>query len=276
MTCGYDGIGRFLSPDPLGHAASMSLYDYCAGDPVNGLDPTGRCLTKSLMPQQQLPTFDDYTTTNYNGTGFPMPRQTSTFRQYDTTNVSVGFEGSPNAYNPADPLGKNGALDLLQNAGSPGNWYGVATTMTGQFDSHGKDLGPTGQPLYNGLGNYVAQTGWTKPGTNGWNQSDYVNGAVVPAVSLSDAQRGVTASNPRGDMRYGDYVWVVNETTGLSSMAIYDDNRGNRSGVEVSSATANNVGIPYKTPGGGTTSNETIHMYVFPGSRNRGYFPGGN
>ena len=34
--------GRFISPDPLGHAASMSLYDYCNGDPVNGLDPDGR------------------------------------------------------------------------------------------------------------------------------------------------------------------------------------------------------------------------------------------
>jgi hypothetical protein len=34
--------GRFLSADPLGHDASMSLYDYCGGDPVNGLDPDGR------------------------------------------------------------------------------------------------------------------------------------------------------------------------------------------------------------------------------------------
>ena len=40
----YDPVsGRFLSADPLGHGASMSLYDYCAGDPVNRLDPTGRC-----------------------------------------------------------------------------------------------------------------------------------------------------------------------------------------------------------------------------------------
>ena len=37
--------GRFLSPDPLGHDASLSLYDYCDGDPVNGLDPDGRCKT---------------------------------------------------------------------------------------------------------------------------------------------------------------------------------------------------------------------------------------
>jgi RHS repeat-associated protein len=35
--------GRFLSPDPKGQAASMSLYDFCNGDPVNGFDPDGRC-----------------------------------------------------------------------------------------------------------------------------------------------------------------------------------------------------------------------------------------
>lgn len=34
--------GRFLSPDPLGHAASWSLYDYAGGDPVNSLDADGR------------------------------------------------------------------------------------------------------------------------------------------------------------------------------------------------------------------------------------------
>ena len=35
--------GRFLSPDPMGHAASMSLYDFANGDPVNNFDPDGRC-----------------------------------------------------------------------------------------------------------------------------------------------------------------------------------------------------------------------------------------
>ena len=38
----YFGSGRFLSADPLGHAASMDLYSYCNDDPVNGLDPDGR------------------------------------------------------------------------------------------------------------------------------------------------------------------------------------------------------------------------------------------
>jgi RHS repeat-associated protein len=33
---------RFLSTDPMGHGASMSLYDYAGGDPINFVDPTGR------------------------------------------------------------------------------------------------------------------------------------------------------------------------------------------------------------------------------------------
>jgi len=32
----------WLSPDPLGHSASLSLYDYCAGDGINRVDPDGR------------------------------------------------------------------------------------------------------------------------------------------------------------------------------------------------------------------------------------------
>ena len=34
--------GTFLSADPMGHPASLSLYDYCASDPINRVDPDGR------------------------------------------------------------------------------------------------------------------------------------------------------------------------------------------------------------------------------------------
>jgi RHS repeat-associated protein len=34
--------GRFLSPDPLGHAGSLDLYSYANGDPINYVDPDGR------------------------------------------------------------------------------------------------------------------------------------------------------------------------------------------------------------------------------------------
>lgn len=43
----YDSTsGRFLSADPRGHGASMSLYDFANGDPVNYFDADGRCATK--------------------------------------------------------------------------------------------------------------------------------------------------------------------------------------------------------------------------------------
>jgi RHS repeat-associated protein len=42
--------GRFLSPDPKGQVASMSLYDFCNGDPVNFFDPDGRCRNAGLQP----------------------------------------------------------------------------------------------------------------------------------------------------------------------------------------------------------------------------------
>lgn len=49
--------GKFISPDPAGHAGSMDLYSYANGDPINQMDPDGR-----LQAQVQ----------NYTGS-FPAP-----------------------------------------------------------------------------------------------------------------------------------------------------------------------------------------------------------
>ena len=46
--------GRFLSADPMGHAASPSLYDFCNGDPVNSFDPDGRLAKGSFNAQSDL------------------------------------------------------------------------------------------------------------------------------------------------------------------------------------------------------------------------------
>ena len=43
--------GTFLSPDPLGHSASMDLYSYCNGDPVNNFDSDGRFGVGALTGQ---------------------------------------------------------------------------------------------------------------------------------------------------------------------------------------------------------------------------------
>ena len=35
------GIGRFLTPDPIGHEGGLNLYAYCENNPVNAVDPKG-------------------------------------------------------------------------------------------------------------------------------------------------------------------------------------------------------------------------------------------
>ena len=52
--------GRFLSADPLGHGASMSLYDYANGDPVNHFDPDGRGKNPSDQGSNPVASFMDY------------------------------------------------------------------------------------------------------------------------------------------------------------------------------------------------------------------------
>ena len=45
----YDpNAGRFISPDPLGHEASIDLYSAFAGDPVNYFDPDGKCVESGI------------------------------------------------------------------------------------------------------------------------------------------------------------------------------------------------------------------------------------
>lgn len=52
--CDYEPRGeRFLSPDPLGHSETWSLYDYAAGDPVNAMDPDGR-LSSPMRPAAEM------------------------------------------------------------------------------------------------------------------------------------------------------------------------------------------------------------------------------
>jgi RHS repeat-associated protein len=36
-------LGRFLSPDPIGHLGGVNLYAYVLNDPVNLIDPLGFC-----------------------------------------------------------------------------------------------------------------------------------------------------------------------------------------------------------------------------------------
>jgi RHS repeat-associated protein len=46
--------GRWLSADPVGYVDSSNLYSFCAGDPVNGRDPTGQLDAGSAATQLRL------------------------------------------------------------------------------------------------------------------------------------------------------------------------------------------------------------------------------
>jgi RHS repeat-associated protein len=46
--------GRFISADPLGHAATPDLYSYAGGDPINSLDPDGRFNMSAFQTQNNL------------------------------------------------------------------------------------------------------------------------------------------------------------------------------------------------------------------------------
>ena len=101
----YDPVdGRFLSPDPLGHDASLSLYDYCNGDPVNGLDPDGRCV-------------EGYTS-GYNG---------GLFAEHENLTQQVaGLVGAAASYHDTLPL----ALARDYNNAPEGYGKGVARNAT--------------------------------------------------------------------------------------------------------------------------------------------------
>ncbi|HEX7654202.1 MAG TPA: RHS repeat-associated core domain-containing protein, partial [Verrucomicrobiae bacterium] len=71
--------GRFISTDPMGHGASLSLYDYCGNNPFNRFDPDGR-VAKAKFAM------------DYNG--FGLPQTLSEFgdylNSYSTDNSLVG------------------------------------------------------------------------------------------------------------------------------------------------------------------------------------------
>jgi hypothetical protein len=101
-----------------------------------------------------------------------------------------GQFGQPPCYAPASFTGKT--LDVLANAGRPGNWFGVVTD-TAEQDGHARRPGSTG-PL---SGSLVSAT--SLPGQDGErlpasSPVKYVDSATVPFVVMPPMIPGTAAT----------------------------------------------------------------------------------
>ena len=182
--------------------------------------------------------------------------------QLDGDGANGQFGGDP-CYAPKGYPGKT--LDVLANAGGPGNWFGVVTD-TGKADGTPVVQGP-GDPC---PGAYISATSLHLPGRDGKplpNSSPfkYVDAATVPYVVVPKMIiHGVAG------VVMGCRAIVTNTRTGKSVEAVVADGGPHDKLGEISLACAKAIGVP---AGGGATHpanaggvNEHIIQYqLFPG-----------
>jgi hypothetical protein len=161
--------------------------------------------------------------------------------------MTIDADGAPNAYHP-DNIG----LDDLSNAGSPGNWQGLAKNENGEPFVQGPD-----DPF---PGYYVSATALadrTKPVND---PTRYVDASKIPFIVLPGAMARQIGARP------GDFAVVFNQRNGQSSYAIFGDVGPSDRIGEGSVALAENLGIRSDARNGG--ARRGILFLVFPGSGN--------
>jgi hypothetical protein len=171
------------------------------------------------------------------------------------------FGGLP-CYAPASYRG--GTLDILENAGRPGNWFGIVTD-TGEV---------TGEPIVQGEndpcpGAYVSVTSlhlFDQNGNRLPNSSPfkYVDSATVPFIAVPPMViRGVAG------VVLGCRCAVTNTRTGQSVEAVVADIGPKQHLGEISVACAQAIGVPIGTihpaMGEGAPS-ASIYYQLFPGT----------
>jgi len=155
-------------------------------------------------------------------------------------------------------------LDVLANAGHPGNWWGVVTD-TGQ--ANGTPVVQTENDPAPGA--YVSATALNLPGAGGQGLPDrspfkYVDSATVPYISLPH----VVIQRAKGIV-LGCRCVVTNTQNNASVEGVVADSGNNDHIGEISVACAKAIGLrvgdPHEANGGGT-SKAVINYQFFPGT----------
>jgi Fungal chitosanase of glycosyl hydrolase group 75 len=165
--------------------------------------------------------------------------------------LTVDADGAPKAYAP------NGrGLDVLGDAGSPGNWYGIATDA--------KHCGETGRPLLQGPtdpapGFYVSKTTMTNRALNDCRlQTNYVNASIVPYVALP---KGIAVIDPKQGT--GRLAIVGKVAKGAPEPAIHADAAPTFGIGEASMELVRRLGLNPSPRTGGGDRRDFIYV-VFP------------
>lgn len=170
-----------------------------------------------------------------------------------------GQFGGPPCYAPASLDGKT--LDILANAGGPGNWYGVVTDKSGRPIIQGPD-----DPC---PGAYVSATTLHLLGKKGKQLPDsspfkYVDSATVPFIVVPPMiVKGVAG------IVMGCRCVVANTRNGRSVEGVVADGGPRNHLGEISVACAKAIGVPtgetHPANGGGASA-PAIKYQLFPGT----------
>lgn len=177
-----------------------------------------------------------------------------------TGKVSIDYDGSPTAYHPSNAVGD----DYLENAGRPGNWWGIVT------------IGGTPYVQKSGpyKGYYISTTSWPDGRYGIRDYRRFTNAEVIPYVAMTYKDRHVHKVN------HGDFVLLTNLSTGVQIWSIIADYAGKRANphAELSPEAARLLGISFTRRGVG--SNSLVKQEFFKGSgaeiRASKWFPHGS
>jgi hypothetical protein len=164
--------------------------------------------------------------------------------------LSVDADGAPKAYGPRTV---SGTLDFLDNAGVPGNWWGLVT------DKLGKPIQQNGEvPHQPYKGFYISPTSLFNLGFAETDVRRYADATTIPYIALPLRYFRVTG------LKIGDLALLINGTNGRYTFAIFADAKKKPNLGEVSIYAATALGAPADPRYG--SLHQGIIALVFPGS----------